>query len=39
MRTCEFEVAPKRTVTLIAGEAGTKVPNQTLIGCYYYYEK
>lgn len=39
MRTCELELAPKRTVTLLAPEAGSKAPNQTLVGCYYYYEK
>ena len=35
MRTCELEVAEKRTVTLIAGETGKT--KHTLFGCYYFY--
>src|SRR5581483_10389871 len=37
MRTCELALAPQRDVTLLAGDKpGT---HQTLIGCYYFYEK
>lgn len=37
MKSCELEIAPQRTVTLMAGDS----PNsrQALIGCYYFYEK
>ena len=37
MKTCELEIAPQRTVTLMAGD--NPKGRQTLIGCYYYYEK
>jgi hypothetical protein len=37
MKTCDLEVAPQRTVTLMAGDSPKS--RQTLIGCYYYYEK
>jgi len=37
MRGCELEIAPQRTVTLEAEDkAGA---HDTLIGCYYFYEK
>jgi hypothetical protein len=36
MRTCELDMAPQRTFTLMA-EDGSK--SRTLVGCYYYYEK
>ena len=37
MRNCELEIAPQRTAMLLAEDK----PNahQTLIGCYYFYEK
>lgn len=37
MKNCELEIAPQRTVTLMAGDSPKS--HQTLIGCYYYYEK
>jgi hypothetical protein len=37
MKTCDLEVAPQRTVTLMAEDNPRS--HQTLIGCYYYYEK
>jgi hypothetical protein len=37
MKSCELEIAPQRTVTLMAGD--DPKAHQTLIGCYYYYEK
>lgn len=37
MRSCELEIAEKRTVMLIAPDAAKNT--QTLIGCYYLYEK
>jgi hypothetical protein len=37
MKTCELEVASQRTVTIMAGDRPKS--RQTLIGCYYYYEK
>jgi hypothetical protein len=37
MRTCELEIAPKRTVTLLAEDKPGA--HRTLIGCYYFYEK
>ncbi len=37
MRSCGLEVGPKRTVLLMTGESGKA--KQTLVGCYYYYEK
>jgi hypothetical protein len=37
MRTCELEIAPQRSVTLLAEDKpGAR---RTLIGCYYFYEK
>ena len=37
MRNCEFDIAPQRIVTLMAEDKpGAK---DTLIGCYYFYEK
>lgn len=37
MKSCEFEVAPRRTITLMAED--NPKSRQTLIGCYYFYEK
>jgi len=37
MKTCDLEVAPQRTVTVMAGD--NPKSRQTLIGCYYFYEK
>ena len=37
MKSCELEVAPQRTVTLMADDSPKS--RQTLIGCYYFYEK
>lgn len=37
MQTCALQIAEKRTITVMAVD-GQK-PEQTLIGCYYYYEK
>jgi hypothetical protein len=37
MKTCGLQIAEKRTITVMAVD-GQK-PEQTLIGCYYYYEK
>ena len=37
MRTCELELAAKKTVMLMSDAAGKT--GQTLIGCFYYYEK
>jgi hypothetical protein len=37
MKSCELEIAQQRTVTLMAGD--DPKARQTLIGCYYYYEK
>ena len=37
MRTCELQVAAQRTVTLMAEDKPGA--HQTLIGCYYFYEK
>jgi hypothetical protein len=37
MKTCELEIADKRTITLMTqDDPKTK---STLLGCYYYYEK
>ncbi len=37
MRTCELEIAPQRTVMLLAEDKpGAR---HALIGCYYFYEK
>jgi len=37
MNACELPIAEKRTVTLMAEDSPKA--RQTLIGCYYYYEK
>ncbi len=37
MRTCSLEIAEKRTLIVMAAE--DPAANDTLIGCYYYYEK
>lgn len=37
MKTCALEIAPQRTVMLMAPD--DPKGHQTLIGCYYYYEK
>jgi hypothetical protein len=37
MRTCELDIAPQRSVTLLAEDKPGA--NRTLIGCYYFYEK
>ncbi len=37
MRTCELEIADKRTLMLLADDKPTSA--KTLVGCYYYYEK
>ena len=37
MKTCELQIAEQRTVTLMAGDSPKAA--QTLIGCYYFYEK
>jgi hypothetical protein len=37
MKTCEVEVAPQRTVMAMAED--NPKSRQTLIGCYYFYEK
>ena len=36
MHSCELEIAAQRTVTLMSAD---DAPNETLIGCYYLYEK
>ena len=37
MRTCDLELAPKRTLMLMAEASGKS--KATLLGCYYLYEK
>ena len=37
MRTCELDIAEKRTFTLMAEDSATST--STLAGCYYFYEK
>jgi len=37
MKTCDLEVAPQRTVMVMAED--NPKSRQTLIGCYYFYEK
>lgn len=37
MRMCGLEIAPQRTVTLEAEDKSDA--HDTLIGCYYFYEK
>jgi hypothetical protein len=37
MRTCDLDIAEKRTVTLMADATGRE--KTTLVGCFYFYEK
>ncbi len=37
MKSCELEVAPQRTITLMAEDSPKS--RQSLVGCYYFYEK
>ena len=37
MKSCELEVAEKRTLMIVAGENGKS--KTTLLGCYYFYAK
>jgi len=37
MRSCELEIGPQRTFTLMAED--NPHSHRTLIGCYYFYEK
>jgi opacity protein-like surface antigen len=37
MRTCELDIAEKRSFTLMAEDSPKSTT--TLVGCYYYYEK
>ena len=37
MRTCELEIAEKKTITLMAEDNAKSTT--TLVGCYYFYEK
>ena len=37
MRTCALEIAEKRTLTLMSDDDPKS--SETLLGCYYYYEK
>lgn len=37
MRMCELELGPQRDITIMAGDKPDA--HQTLIGCYYFYEK
>ena len=37
MRTCALEIAEKRTLMLMAPDGSNG--GETLVGCYYYYEK
>jgi hypothetical protein len=37
MRACELELAPQRTVTVMAGDDPKS--HATLVGCFYLYEK
>ena len=37
MRTCELDIAEKRSFTLMAEDSAKAT--KTLVGCYYYYEK
>ncbi len=37
MRTCELDIAEKRTLMLMADDSAKSTT--TLLGCYYYYEK
>ena len=37
MKMCELDIAEQRTFTLMAGDDAKS--KQTLVGCYYFYEK
>ena len=37
MKSCELEIAPQRSITIMAEDNPKSC--QTLIGCYYFYEK
>ena len=37
MRTCELDIAEKRTLMLMASD--DPKASETLVGCYYFYEK
>jgi hypothetical protein len=37
MKTCDLEIAPKRTLTLMSGDSPKST--STLLGCFYLYEK
>lgn len=37
MKSCELQIAPQRSVMLMAEDSPKS--HQTLIGCYYFYEK
>jgi hypothetical protein len=37
MKSCELEIAPQRAITIMAEDSSKA--KQTLIGCYYFYEK
>jgi len=37
VRTCGHQLAEKKTLMMMAPASGT--PKETLLGCYYYYEK
>src|SRR5262245_3017882 len=37
VRTCGHQLEEKKTVILMGPQSGT--PKETLVGCYYYYEK
>ena len=37
MRSCELEIAEKRTLVLMAEDSAKATT--TLVGCYYFYEK
>ncbi|HUB85608.1 MAG TPA: hypothetical protein VL971_07930 [Rhizomicrobium sp.] len=37
MKTCDLELAPQRVVTIMAEDSPKAT--QTLVGCYYFYEK
>ena len=37
MKTCDLELAPQRIVTIMAEDSPKAA--QTLVGCYYFYEK
>jgi hypothetical protein len=37
MKSCDLELAPQRVVTIMAEDSPKAT--QTLVGCYYFYEK